>query len=122
MSAAEVLVSTFKCCISEDPTPHPPRRRIDRSMIGDPMDFRHTGHIGTSDLNGSGDNQPKQQRVFGSEPPPQMNLEDLTLQMKSKGGYGELTRSVSQGRSYGELARSVSQDYYRRSSSVQARN
>ena len=26
------------------------RPRIDRSMIGEPMDFRHTGHVGSTDL------------------------------------------------------------------------
>ncbi|CAG7818078.1 unnamed protein product [Allacma fusca] len=38
----------FVCCV---PTPPPnQRRKIDRSMIGNPTDFRHTGHLGTDDL------------------------------------------------------------------------
>lgn len=27
-----------------------PRRRIDRTMIGEPMNFVHTGHIGSGDV------------------------------------------------------------------------
>ncbi|KAK7086660.1 hypothetical protein SK128_022212, partial [Halocaridina rubra] len=48
------------------------RRRIDRSMIGEPTNFVHTGHIGSGDMQ-MGNNQ----------------LEQLQSQMKSKGGYEE---------------------------------
>lgn len=46
------------------------RRRIDRTMIGEPMNFVHTGHIGSGDVQ-MGNNQ----------------LVQLQTQMKSKGGY-----------------------------------
>eukprot|EP00045_Choanoeca_perplexa_P003964 m.34612 g.34612 ORF g.34612 m.34612 type:complete len:138 (+) comp12325_c0_seq1:310-723(+) len=36
----------FPCLTVEE---EQPRRRFDKSMIGDPADFRHTGHIGSGD-------------------------------------------------------------------------
>ncbi|WAR29409.1 C42S2-like protein [Mya arenaria] len=42
----------FNCCITEQPQPR--RRRIDRSMIGEPTDFRHTAHVGSSDITSRG--------------------------------------------------------------------
>lgn len=39
----------FSCCITEQPQPKR-RRRLDPSMIGQPTDFRHCGHIGSSDV------------------------------------------------------------------------
>eukprot|EP00730_Choanoeca_flexa_P007785 TRINITY_DN12391_c3_g8_i1.p1 TRINITY_DN12391_c3_g8~~TRINITY_DN12391_c3_g8_i1.p1 ORF type:complete len:153 (+),score=27.15 TRINITY_DN12391_c3_g8_i1:264-722(+) len=36
----------FPCLTVEE---EQPRRRLDKSMIGDPADFRHTGHIGSGD-------------------------------------------------------------------------
>jgi len=49
----------------------PKRRRpkIDRSMIGQPTNFQHTGHIGSTDV--------------GSQ------LSTVQIQMNTKGGYGE---------------------------------
>ena len=45
----------FGCCVAPESTVtnagHRHRRpRIDRSMIGNPTDFRHTAHIGSADL------------------------------------------------------------------------
>ena len=41
----------FTCCmLGNDQHNSRPRPRIDRSMIGHPTDFRHTGHIGTNDM------------------------------------------------------------------------
>nr|XP_009666012.1 PREDICTED: CDC42 small effector protein 1 isoform X2 [Struthio camelus australis] len=37
------------CCVVEKPQPKR-RRRIDRSMIGEPMNFVHLTHIGSSDM------------------------------------------------------------------------
>ncbi|XP_040267411.1 CDC42 small effector protein 1 [Bufo gargarizans] len=41
------------CCVVEKPQPKK-RRRIDRSMIGEPMNFVHLTHIGSGDM-ASGD-------------------------------------------------------------------
>lgn len=47
----------------------PPRRpRIDRSMIGQPTNFQHTGHIGSGDTGAAG---------------------TMKSQMQSKGGHGD---------------------------------
>lgn len=73
---SEVLVQLFKCCAADDgEQQHAMRRRIDRSMIGHPTDFRHTGHIGTNDLNSSGGSSPDN------------SLDRMQGQMRSKGGY-----------------------------------
>ncbi|XP_074661645.1 CDC42 small effector protein 2-like [Tubulanus polymorphus] len=69
---SEVMVC-FRCCITQQPQPKR-RRRIDRSMIGQPTDFRHTGHIGSGDMeNGAG--------------PHKTNFSSLQTQMSGKGGY-----------------------------------
>ncbi|KAG1970992.1 CDC42 small effector protein [Pimephales promelas] len=39
----------FNCCIAEQPQPKR-RRRIDRSMIGEPTNFVHTAHVGSGDI------------------------------------------------------------------------
>ncbi|GCB60828.1 hypothetical protein scyTo_0011201 [Scyliorhinus torazame] len=41
----------FNCCIAEQPQPKR-RRRIDRSMIGEPTNFVHTSHMGAGDMFG----------------------------------------------------------------------
>ena len=66
----------FTCCIEgSEPRNSVRRPRIDRSMIGNPTDFRHTAHIGSSDVySGNGDN----------------NFGILQTQMKSQGGYSTL--------------------------------
>ncbi|XP_030049454.1 CDC42 small effector protein 2-like [Microcaecilia unicolor] len=60
----------FNCCIAEQPQPKR-RRRIDRSMIGEPTNFVHTAHVGSGDLF-SGMN----------------SVSSVQSQMQSKGGYG----------------------------------
>ncbi|KAI1905158.1 hypothetical protein AGOR_G00013260 [Albula goreensis] len=60
----------FNCCIAEQPQPKR-RRRIDRSMIGEPTNFVHTAHVGSGDLF-SGMN----------------SVNSIQNQMQSKGGYG----------------------------------
>ncbi|XP_004629380.1 CDC42 small effector protein 2 isoform X2 [Octodon degus] len=59
----------FNCCIAEQPQPKR-RRRIDRSMIGEPTNFVHTAHVGSGDLF-SGVN----------------SVSSIQSQMQSKGGY-----------------------------------
>ncbi|MEE6503159.1 hypothetical protein FKM82_004758 [Ascaphus truei] len=59
----------FSCCIGEQPQPKR-RRRIDRSMIGEPKNFVHTAHVGSGDANAG--------FAMGG------SFQD---QMKSKGGY-----------------------------------
>lgn len=57
----------FGSCFKE---PEPKRPKIDRSMIGDPTNFQHTGHIGSGDMG-----------ALGSQ------LPSVEQQMKSKGGH-----------------------------------
>ncbi|TRY83225.1 hypothetical protein DNTS_032504 [Danionella cerebrum] len=59
----------FNCCIAEQPQPKR-RRRIDRSMIGEPTNFVHTAHVGSGDVF-SGIN----------------SVNSIQNQMQSKGGY-----------------------------------
>ncbi|GCC20619.1 hypothetical protein chiPu_0019182 [Chiloscyllium punctatum] len=47
------------------------RRRIDRSMIGEPTNFVHTAHVGSGDVFNSGMN----------------SVSSIQNQMQSKGGY-----------------------------------
>lgn len=77
-AVSEVWVQMFRCCVTEEHTHHhhPHRRnrpRIDRSMIGNPTDFRHTAHVGANDISSSS---------FGSNP------RDIQSIMNSKGGGG----------------------------------
>uniref|UniRef100_A0A673IF61 CRIB domain-containing protein n=1 Tax=Sinocyclocheilus rhinocerous TaxID=307959 RepID=A0A673IF61_9TELE len=39
----------FSCCIAEQPQPKR-RRRIDRTMIGEPTNFVHMTHVGSGDM------------------------------------------------------------------------
>eukprot|EP00041_Stephanoeca_diplocostata_P012816 m.215567 g.215567 ORF g.215567 m.215567 type:complete len:103 (-) comp19103_c0_seq2:1809-2117(-) len=59
-------------CISGQPaeTVQKKRPKIDRSMIGEPTNFQHTSHIGSTDMSTSA-----------------MTLKDIGLQMNSKGGH-----------------------------------
>jgi len=77
----------FTCCmVGQDQHNNRPRRpRIDRSMIGQPTDFRHTGHIGTTDVL---NNAPDSQNQNNSKQPAD-NIGLLQNQMMSKGGYGD---------------------------------
>ncbi|XP_064388585.1 CDC42 small effector protein 2-A-like [Halichondria panicea] len=54
-------------CLGAEEAPPPRRRKIDKSLIGLPTDFHHTGHIGSSD--------------FGT-----VDLSNVQSQMQSKGG------------------------------------
>jgi len=47
--AGEFWFQLFSC-VAEQEQDQRRRPRIDRSMIGQPMDFRHTGHVGSTDL------------------------------------------------------------------------
>uniref|UniRef100_A0A8C6FKV3 CDC42 small effector protein 1 n=1 Tax=Moschus moschiferus TaxID=68415 RepID=A0A8C6FKV3_MOSMO len=40
------------CCVVEKPQPKKKRRRIDRTMIGEPMNFVHLTHIGSGEMGG----------------------------------------------------------------------
>uniref|UniRef100_V9LBY7 CDC42 small effector protein 2-like protein n=1 Tax=Callorhinchus milii TaxID=7868 RepID=V9LBY7_CALMI len=66
--------SWFSCCVSEAPQPRK-RPRIDRSMIGEPMNFMHTAHVGSGDMSNT---------IHSNVP--QWSVQE---QMKSKGGYME---------------------------------
>ncbi|GAA6074123.1 CDC42 small effector protein 2-like [Tachysurus ichikawai] len=63
----------FSCCIAEQPQPKR-RRRIDRSMIGEPTNFVHMTHVGSGEM-GMG----------------HAAVNSVQAQMKSKGGYGNGT-------------------------------
>ncbi|KAF5304806.1 hypothetical protein FQR65_LT07823 [Abscondita terminalis] len=67
-AVGELWVSWFSCCIPQPQKRH--RHRIDRSMIGNPMNFQHTAHIGSRDIEMPND-----------------QLTALQMQMRSKGGY-----------------------------------
>ena len=85
---SEVLVQMFRCCVAEeDPSSQlgGGRRRIDRSMIGHPTDFRHTAHIGSGDLGGGGG---------GGSTSTADRLALMQTQMRSKGGYEEKSLAV----------------------------
>ncbi|KAL1461847.1 hypothetical protein WDU94_013714 [Cyamophila willieti] len=74
--AGEMWIQWFSCCINQPTAPnrkrHQVRRpmRIDRSMIGEPTNFQHTGHIGSGDVE------------LGNS-----RLRAIQNQMQSKGGY-----------------------------------
>lgn len=72
MSMSDVLVC-FSCCVHTQP-PQRKRRRIDRSMIGIPTNFQHTGHIGAGDVSDANS-----------------HLNSVENQMSSKGGYEHIT-------------------------------
>ncbi|RWS01641.1 CDC42 small effector protein 2-like protein, partial [Dinothrombium tinctorium] len=63
---SEMWIQCFTCCITQQPSTKR-RRRIDRSMISNPTDFRHTAHIGSGDMCA--------------------HIGTLQNQMASKGGY-----------------------------------
>uniref|UniRef100_A0A8C2JEY3 CRIB domain-containing protein n=1 Tax=Cyprinus carpio TaxID=7962 RepID=A0A8C2JEY3_CYPCA len=68
----------FSCCVAEQPQPKR-RRRIDRSMIGEPTNFVHMTHVGSGDMGMS------------------LGVDSVQTQMKSKGGYGNGTAESVQG-------------------------
>ncbi|XP_043211994.1 CDC42 small effector protein homolog [Amphibalanus amphitrite] len=69
VTGGDIWVQWFKCCV----TPQVPqkRRRIDRSMIGEPTNFVHLGHVGANDMQQQGSRY----------------LNQLQTQMCSKGQY-----------------------------------
>jgi len=71
----------FRCCVMQQSTHTQPqaarkRRHIDRSMIGCPTNFQHTGHIGSADVGGA-------------------SSQVECTRMQTKGGYSESTSVVS---------------------------
>ncbi|XP_051778752.1 CDC42 small effector protein 1 isoform X2 [Erpetoichthys calabaricus] len=42
------------CCVVVKPPPKKRRPRIDRTMIGEPMNFIHLTHIGSGDMGSDG--------------------------------------------------------------------
>lgn len=74
--AGEMWVQWFSCCINQPAAQQRKRQqrrtrqRIDRSMIGEPTNFQHTGHIGSGDVD------------MGNS-----HLRAIQNQMMSKGGY-----------------------------------
>ncbi|ALC45372.1 Spec2, partial [Drosophila busckii] len=72
-STGEIWLQWFSCCFQQQRSPsrRPHQRlRIDRSMIGNPTNFVHTGHIGSADVELSAN-----------------RLNAISTQMQSKGGY-----------------------------------
>ena len=90
--SGDVLVDLFKCCVAPEATTQM-RPRIDRSMIGDPMNFRHTVHIGASDMaEGMDSLEPSASPPRRLSSPPTSSFQAtkpdfrlLTLQLNSKG-------------------------------------
>lgn len=69
----------FSCCVADQPQPKR-RRRIDRTMIGEPTNFIHMTHVGSGDMGVS----------LGA-------VDSVQSQMKSKGGYVNGTAESVQG-------------------------
>jgi hypothetical protein len=65
------------CCGGEAEAKRPARPKIDRSMIGQPTNFQHTGHIGSGDMGSLGSQLPT-----------------VELQMQGKGGHLEGENAV----------------------------
>lgn len=72
--AGDRIAQLFMGCVS--PEPEPNRPRIDRSMIGNPANFRHMAHIGATDTSEAYSNT------------------SLQSQMNSKGG-GDTNTSLN---------------------------
>ena len=77
----------FTCCIEGSNEHVHTRPRIDRSMIGNPTNFRHTAHVGSSDF----DNSNNSSTTTGSSD----NMGLLQNQMKSKGGYDVMCNTTA---------------------------
>ncbi|XP_037950922.1 CDC42 small effector protein homolog [Teleopsis dalmanni] len=72
-STGDIWMQCFTCCFQQQQSPtrrRHQRLRIDRSMIGNPTNFVHTGHIGSGDVELSTN-----------------HLNAIQTQMQSKGGY-----------------------------------
>jgi len=49
--AGEFWINLFGSCVMEqEPQPNRQRPKISREMIGQPTNFRHTSHVGSSDI------------------------------------------------------------------------
>jgi len=49
--AGEFWINLFGSCVMEqEPQPNRHRPKISRDMIGQPTNFRHTSHVGSSDI------------------------------------------------------------------------
>lgn len=75
----DLWIQIFSCCVNQPSQQkrHHRHGRIERSMIGEPTNFQHTGHIGSGDV-----------ELVNSQ------LRAIQQQMQSKGGY-ELTLSAT---------------------------
>lgn len=72
-NTGDIWLQWFSCCFHQPQSPSRRRHqrlRIDRSMIGNPTNFVHTGHIGSADVELSTN-----------------HLNAIQTQMQSKGGY-----------------------------------
>ncbi|KAH9420565.1 CDC42 small effector protein Spec2 [Dermatophagoides pteronyssinus] len=69
---SELWIQCFTCGIVTNRPQPTRRRRIDRSMIGNPTNFRHTAHVG-----GGGDGSAEMSN----------HIRTIQNQMASKGGY-----------------------------------
>lgn len=77
-TTGDIWLQLFSCCYHQQPQSprrrrnhsHHQRLRIDRSMIGNPTNFVHTGHIGSNDVELSSS-----------------HLNQIQHQMQGKGGY-----------------------------------
>lgn len=49
-AGGEIWLQWFACCYQPAAQAQRTRRRIDRSMIGNPTNFQHTGHIGKNKI------------------------------------------------------------------------
>jgi hypothetical protein len=80
-TSRDVLVQMFQCCLADEQSAGAAtvqRHKIDRTMIGNPTDFRHTAHIGSADVGGGG---------VGGDTPAAPDFNQIQNQMRSKGGY-----------------------------------
>ncbi|XP_009938562.1 CDC42 small effector protein 2-B-like [Opisthocomus hoazin] len=68
----------FNWCNGEQPQPKR-RRRLDRNMIGEPMNFVHTAHVGAGEMS--------------SDCSSALSIQD---HMKSKGGYTNGTSAAAE--------------------------
>lgn len=72
-SNGDIWVQWFSCCFHQPQSPrrrHHQQLRIDRSMIGNPTNFVHTVHVGSTEAELSS-----------------RHLNAIQSQMQSKGGY-----------------------------------
>ncbi|CAB3233333.1 unnamed protein product [Arctia plantaginis] len=83
-TGSEIWLQWFACCYQPAAQAQRTRRRIDRSMIGEPTNFQHTGHIGRL-LTSTFDSAAAQGSTDVDIP--SSLLHSMQNQMQSKGGY-----------------------------------